>query len=180
MALSRDAMLAARRQPVALLLLLLLSLALYWLPFLSYAPNRLVSGQPLMLGQVSDAGWLALPLAALYTPYVFPSENGLRCDSEWLQYGDSEWRGRFHFNLSRYSQRQLHETSHRHLLREEEGSWLNLDGFHMGVGGDDSWSPSVSAEYLLTQRRWRYALRFFPSAPAPCADDGKSASAAAR
>ena len=67
----------------------------------------------------------ALPLAALYTPYVFPSENGLRCDSEWLQYGDSEWRGRFHFNLSRYSQRQLHETSHRHLLREEEGSWLN-------------------------------------------------------
>ncbi|PNK63562.1 MULTISPECIES: ABC transporter permease [Pantoea] len=66
MALSRDAMLAARRQPVALLLMLLLSLALYWLPFLSYAPNRLVSGQPLMLGQVSDAGWLALPLAALW------------------------------------------------------------------------------------------------------------------
>lgn len=66
MALLREAMLPARRQPVALLLLLLLSLALYWLPFLSYAPNRLVSGQPLMLGQVSDAGWLALPLAALW------------------------------------------------------------------------------------------------------------------
>ncbi|HCX00411.1 MAG TPA: osmoprotectant uptake system permease, partial [Pantoea sp.] len=66
MALSREAMLPARRQPVALLLLLLLSLALYWLPFLSYAPNRLVSGQALMLGQVSDAGWLALPLAALW------------------------------------------------------------------------------------------------------------------
>ena len=66
MGLSREAMLPARRQPVALLLLLLLSLALYWLPFLSYAPNRLVSGQPLMLGQIESAGWLALPLAALW------------------------------------------------------------------------------------------------------------------
>lgn len=99
-----------------------------------------------------------LPLAALYTPYVFPGENGLRCDNAWLQYGDNEWRGRFHFNLSRYSQRQLHETTHRHLLREEEGSWLNLDGFHMGVGGDDSWSPSVSPEYLLQDSHYHYQV----------------------
>ncbi|MGX9929607.1 hypothetical protein [Enterobacter hormaechei] len=25
------------------------------------------------------------------------------------------------------------ETSHRHLLRAEEGTWLNIDGFHMGI-----------------------------------------------
>ncbi|ARJ41820.1 beta-D-galactosidase [Pantoea alhagi] len=97
-----------------------------------------------------------LPLAALYTPYVFPSENGLRCDSEWLQYGDNEWRGHFHFNLSRYSQAQLRDVTHRHLLQEEPGSWLNLDGFHMGVGGDDSWSPSVSSEYLLQDNHYHY------------------------
>lgn len=99
-----------------------------------------------------------LPLEALYTPYVFPSENGLRCDSEWLQYGDNEWRGRFHFNLSRYGQTQLREVTHRHLLREEPGSWLNLDGFHMGVGGDDSWSPSVSEEYLLQESHYHYEV----------------------
>ena len=98
------------------------------------------------------------PLEALYTPYVFPSENGLRCDSEWLQYGDSEWRGRFHFNLSRYSQAQLRDVTHRHLLQEEQGSWLNLDGYHMGVGGDDSWSPSVSAEYLLQDNHYHYEV----------------------
>ena len=98
------------------------------------------------------------PLAEMYTPYVFPSENGLRCDTTWLEYGDNQWRGNFHFNISRYSQHQLRETSHRHLLREEQGSWLNIDGFHMGVGGDDSWSPSVSAEFLLQQQHYHYKV----------------------
>jgi hypothetical protein len=36
--------------------------------------------------------------------------------------------------LSRYSQQQLRDTTHQHLLREEPGCWLNLDAFHMGVG----------------------------------------------
>ncbi|QCT21309.1 beta-galactosidase [Jejubacter calystegiae] len=98
------------------------------------------------------------PLTEMYTPYVFPSENGLRCDTTRLDYGANRWRGHFHFNLSRYSQKQLMDTSHRHLLKEEPGSWLNLDGFHMGVGGDDSWSPSVAPEFLLEQRHYHYAV----------------------
>ncbi|VCY93696.1 Beta-galactosidase [Klebsiella pneumoniae] len=53
-----------------------------------------------------------------------------------MNYGPHQWRGDFQFNISRYSQ-QLMETSHRHLLHAEEGTWLNIDGFHM-VGGDDS------------------------------------------
>lgn len=99
-----------------------------------------------------------LPLEQMHTPYVFPTENGLRCDTQSLEYGDNTWRGNFHFNLSRYSQQQLRETSHRHLLSAEPGSWLNLDGFHMGVGGDDSWSPSVSPEYLLEKQQYHYQV----------------------
>ncbi|BCG09641.1 beta-galactosidase [Buttiauxella agrestis] len=98
------------------------------------------------------------PLEQMHTPYVFPGENGLRCDTQMLEYGDNQWRGNFHFNISRFSQQQLRETSHRHLLVEEAGSWLNLDGFHMGVGGDDSWSPSVSPEYLLDKQHYHYEL----------------------
>lgn len=48
--------------------------------------------------------------------------------------------------------------SHRHLLHAEEGTWLNIDGFHMGIGGDDSWSPSVSAEFQLSAGRYHYQL----------------------
>lgn len=99
-----------------------------------------------------------LSLDEMYTPYVFPSENGLRCNTRELNYGAHCWRGDFQFNISRYSQAQLMETSHRHLLQAEAGTWLNLDGFHMGVGGDDSWSPSVSPEYQLSAGRYHYQI----------------------
>ena len=68
-----------------------------------------------------------------------------------------QWRGDFQFNISRCCQ-QLMETSHRHLLHAEEGTWLNIDGFHMGIGGDDSWSPSVSAEFQRSTGSYHYQL----------------------
>lgn len=97
-------------------------------------------------------------LDEMYTPYVFPSENGLRCGTYELNYGTHQWRGDFQFNISRYSQQQLMATSHRHLLQPEAGTWLNIDGFHMGIGGDDSWSPSVASEYQLSAQRYHYQL----------------------
>lgn len=98
------------------------------------------------------------PLADLYTPYVFPSENGLRGGTKELTFGAITITGEFHFSLNRYSLEQLRTTRHRHQLREEEGCWLSLDGYHMGVGGDDSWSPSVSHEFLLTASHYHYAV----------------------
>lgn len=106
----------------------------------------------------AQQGRWVLPLEAMQTPYIFPTENGLRCDVRELEFGAHRLAGDFHFSLSRYGQRQLHDASHWHLLREEPGCWLNLDAFHMGVGGDDSWSPSVSPEFLLPRRQLRYTF----------------------
>ena len=106
-------------------------------------------------------GRWTLPLSELHTPYIFPSENGLRCNTRQLEFGRWQWKGNFHFGLSRFSQRQLMETSHQHLLHEEQGVWVNIDGFHMGVGGDDSWSPSVSPDFLLSDMHYRYSLIWF-------------------
>lgn len=100
-----------------------------------------------------------LPLDELHTPYVFPGENGLRGGTQRLECAGWRIDGEFHFSVSRFGLEQLRDVSHRHLLQPETGCWLHLDAFHMGVGGDDSWSPSVSPEFLLTQRRWRYALK---------------------
>ena len=51
---------------VLLLLTALLATALYALPFASFAPNRLVSGQPVMLSQLlQGAGWLILLIVPL-------------------------------------------------------------------------------------------------------------------
>ncbi|CNH37573.1 beta-galactosidase [Yersinia pekkanenii] len=98
------------------------------------------------------------PLEQMHTPYIFPSENGLRCDTNTLNYGNWKLTGQFHFGISRYSTQQLMAISHQHLLKPEQGTWLNIDGFHMGVGGDDSWSPSVHTEDLLTDEIYQYQV----------------------
>jgi len=89
------------------------------------------------------------PLAAMHTPYIVPGENGLRCDTRWLRLGRVEISGRFHFSVQPYSTAQLRDTAYHDQLREEKGLYLNLDGHHMGLGGDDSWTPSVAPEYQL-------------------------------
>jgi len=101
-----------------------------------------------------------LPLAAMHTDYVFPCENGLRCGTRQLDYGPHHIQGDFYFSLSRYSQQQLMAATHRHLLNAEEGTWLVLDGFHMGIGGDDSWSPSVADAFILNAPRFHYCLQW--------------------
>jgi beta-galactosidase len=103
-------------------------------------------------------GRWTLPLPELHTPYIFPSENGLRCDTRSLRYAGHQWQGLFHFGIGRYSLQQLRATSHVHLLAEEPGVWLNLDAFHMGIGGDDSWSPSVHQDDILATSILRYQL----------------------
>lgn len=63
---------------VLLLLSVLLILAAFSLPFLNYAPNRLVSGQPLSLYQLlHGACWLLLlPLASLVMQAFLPPGRG--------------------------------------------------------------------------------------------------------
>ncbi len=94
----------------------------------------------------------------LYTPYVFPCENGLRGGTKELEFGRVHISGDFHFSLNPYSLEQLRDVSHRHLLRPEEGYWLHIDGYHMGTGGDDSWSPSVSPAFLLSAQDYQYSI----------------------
>ena len=101
-----------------------------------------------------------LPFEQMHTPYIFPSENGLRCFTRRLELGEWQISGDFHFSVSRYGTGQLTRVTHRHLLEPEPGMWLNLDYRHMGVGGDDSWSPSVHEKYLLNDGEYRYTLRF--------------------
>ena len=96
----------------------------------------------------------------MHTDYIFPSENGLRCDVSTLQVGDLRVAGDFHFSVSEYGTEQLMQAAHQHELESKAGLFVYIDGFHMGVGGDDSWSPSVKAAYQLTESEyhWQFTL----------------------
>ncbi|MGK4474889.1 beta-galactosidase [Aeromonas molluscorum] len=102
----------------------------------------------------ADLGRWQLPIAELHTPYIFPTDNGLRSQVCELQLGDLRVEGEFHFSISPYRQAQLAEARHQTDLTAEGGIHLCLDGFYMGIGGDDSWSQSVRPEYWLTPGRY--------------------------
>jgi beta-galactosidase len=112
-------------------------------------PDRLLS---------ADFGRWCEPVEALHTPYIFPTDNGLRCDCSELELGDMRVSGNFHFSVSPYGQDQLAHASHTHELERGRGLYVYIDGFHMGVGGDDSWSPSVKRRFLLCEREYQWSF----------------------
>ncbi|UJF17524.1 beta-galactosidase [Vibrio sp. SS-MA-C1-2] len=100
----------------------------------------------------------SLPYKQMHTDYIFPSENGLRCGVKSLAVGSLSVKGQFHFSVSEYSIENLAEARHTNELVAEQHLNLNIDGFHMGIGGDDSWSPSVHEEFLLEQGQYQYQV----------------------
>jgi beta-galactosidase len=108
-------------------------------------------------------GQYSLSLEELHTAYVFPTDNGLRSDCNFLEIGELRVNGEFLFAVSEYSQNQLAAAKHTNELQAEDVVHVFIDHQHMGVGGDDSWSPSTHQEYLLEQKRYKYALIFNPN-----------------
>ena len=109
----------------------------------------------------ADIGDWRAPIGDMHTPYIFPSENGLRCDVSRLQLGEVSVQGRFHFSVSPYGFEQLKTATHDHQLVRASHLHLCIDGFHMGVGGDDSWTPSTKPRYLLDapEYAWEFVLK---------------------
>lgn len=63
-------------------------------------------------------------------------------------------------NLKQYSLESLSQARHDFELVEEDYFSVHLDCAHMGVGGDDSWTPSVHKEYLVPPDVYRFNLNF--------------------
>jgi len=95
----------------------------------------------------------------MHTHYIFPTDNGLRCDVKRARLGALKLDGDFHFSVSRYSQQNLAAAKHTNELTESGVLFVRVDGFHMGVGGDDSWTPSVHQEFRLEQSVYRYQVK---------------------
>lgn len=102
------------------------------------------------------------PFEEMHTDYIFPCENGLRCDTRLLQLEGLTVTGDFHFAISPYSVEQLAKATHTYQLIAE-GCYLRIDARHMGIGGDDSWNPSVHEEFLLKKTCYRYQVQFVSS-----------------
>ena len=96
----------------------------------------------------------------LHVPYIFPSESGGRCDCRWVALqgsngalvavaGGGDPSPLCQFSASHFSIATFEKANHDHELVADDYVHLCLDTAHMGVGGDDSWSPSVHSQYLV-------------------------------
>ena len=105
-------------------------------------------------------GHYTLPIEEMQTRYIFPTDNGLRCGCTQLEVSSLKANGQFYFNVSEYGQAQLDEAKHTCDLTPQDCVFVYIDHAHMGVGGDDSWSPSTHKAFLLEEKRYRYSVCF--------------------
>jgi len=58
-----------------------------------------------------------------------------------------------------FSIRDLEQARHTYDLTARDEVILHLDGWHMGVGGDDGWMCQVHKEFLIFPGKYHYGLR---------------------
>jgi beta-galactosidase len=94
------------------------------------------------------------------TPYVRPQENANRTDIRWINFADNIGKGLsvhavdnlFAVSAWPYTQADLEATTHNYALPHENFITVNVDGFQMGVGGDNSWGYPPHKEYRILQK----------------------------
>jgi len=105
---------------------------------------------------------------AMHVPYIFPSFNGGRSDVRWMNLSSAS--GSLHISaprqghfqsasVSRYSLGMLESATHQNELRPNGTVHVSIDHRHQGVGGDDSWSPSVKPEYLVEPAKYAFSVK---------------------
>ena len=123
-----------------------------------------------------EVGWYESEAQNMHENYIYPQEGGSRTGVRWVELSDSDRKKQIvafpgssrgtgvqsstpqcaisdtfeAVNVSVYSLQNIDDASHcKDLSRSHGRVFVHLDHRHMGVGGDDSWSPSVHEEYLI-------------------------------
>ncbi|CAM8961994.1 unnamed protein product [Rhodiola kirilowii] len=121
----------------------------------------------------------------LHVPYIVPGECSGRADVRWVTFQNKDGVGLYasvygasppmQMNASYYSIAELDRATHNEDLVEGDTIQVHLDHKHMGIGGDDSWSPCVHEEYLIKPTPYSFSIRLCPvTATSPASDIYKS------
>ena len=118
--------------------------------------------------QAGRLGVWAADLGALYTPYVFPQENGNRSDVRWVALANTRGQGllavgmpTLNFSAHRFTTMDLENARHTCELVPRPEITLNLDYRQNGLG-TASCGPGPWAQYLLRPEEFRFAVRLCP------------------
>ncbi|CAL9782470.1 unnamed protein product [Musa acuminata subsp. burmannicoides] len=117
----------------------------------------------------------------LHVPYIAPVECSGRADVRWVAFQNSNGFGLYasiygtsppmQMSASFYGTAELETATHNHYLVERDDIEVHLDHKHMGVGGDDSWSPSVHDEFLVRPVPYSFSIRLCSIYPSTSSQD---------
>ncbi|KAL4203703.1 hypothetical protein AMTRI_Chr01g129290 [Amborella trichopoda] len=122
--------------------------------------------------EAAQVGIYELNVENMHVPYIVPGECAGRADVRWAAFRNCDGIGLFascydgsppmQMNVSRYSTEELDKATHEEDLVPGDDIEVHLDHKHMGLGGDDSWSPSVHDQYLIPPVPYSFSLRLCP------------------
>lgn len=114
--------------------------------------------------QSAHVGLWRRPIAEMLERYPVPGECGGRTDVRHLELkGDAvpclrvDGDPLFQFSALPVSPDDLIAARHDWELVPRKETFLMLDGFHMGLGGDTGWTRNVHPEYLIGPGTYRWA-----------------------
>ena len=115
--------------------------------------------------QAQRVGLYHAAVDELYTPYVFPQENGNRTEVRWAAFTDADGAGLFaagdpllDFSAHRFTTADLERAAHTCDLAPRDGITLHLDHRHHGLGSA-SCGPGVLPQYELRPEEFRFTFR---------------------
>jgi beta-galactosidase len=108
----------------------------------------------------SSSGGGAGPSGVLLAPWGSPGATSSSSNSGSGSGGaQSSWQA----SVSPYSWQALQAAGHQNeMLPDPQLLHVHLDVGHMGVGGDDSWSPSVHEKYMVSPGHYSCQLAVAP------------------
>ena len=125
-------------------------------------------GPPGPRRQANRFGLWKAGLEDLYTPYVFPQENGNRTDVSWMAMTNQRGMGllavgmpSLNFSAHRFTTMDLDAARHTVELPQRDEITLNLDWRHNGIGSG-SCGPKPWDHYLLKSEEFRFSIRLCP------------------
>lgn len=102
----------------------------------------------------------------MYTPYIYPQENGNRTDTRWASVHNERGVGLFvqathvyDFSLHYFSASQFEDATHTYDLKKNDYVTLHLDKAQTGIG-TASCGPGVLPQYVLRNEPFEFSFLF--------------------
>jgi len=107
-------------------------------------------------------------------PFILPGESGGKEDVRWVILSSTTGgpalavigAPAFHFDATHYKVSDIEGADHDYKLKPRPEVYVHVDGWHMGLGGKDGWTPNVPDKYLIHPGSYAFSFSLAPLAKA--------------